>query len=89
MELWSIKFTMKCNQSKVWLQSENSLKNSQNKEKCFLFIAEVLRQFAKGKSYLLPTDLGKLIHAFVITRLDCCSGLDQSSCHRLQVVQKI
>ena len=50
-----------------------------------------LRTLAKTKCYLSPSDLGRVIHAFITTRLDYCNGLymgiDQSQLRRLQLVQ--
>ena len=50
-----------------------------------------LRLLASVKPYLSPTDLEKVIHAFISSRLDYCNslyvGLDQRSLRRLQLVQ--
>ena len=50
-----------------------------------------LRLLAKVKPYLSASDLEKVIHAVIFSRLDCCNsyvGLDQRSLQRLQLVQK-
>ena len=50
-----------------------------------------LRNINKIKSLLTTTDLEKLIHAFISSRLDYCNSLfttlSRSSLHRLQLVQ--
>lgn len=50
-----------------------------------------LRLLAKVKPYRLRKDFERVIHAFITSRLDYCNslyvGLDQSSLHRLQLVQ--
>ena len=50
-----------------------------------------LRLLARVKPYLSPSDLEKVIHALISTRLDYCNslyvGLDQRSLRRLQLVQ--
>ena len=50
-----------------------------------------LRNISKIKSFLTPTDLEKIMHAFVSSRLDYCNGLyttlSSSSLSKLQLVQ--
>ena len=50
-----------------------------------------LRLLGSVKPYLSPSDLEKVIHAFIFPRLDYCNslyvGLDQRSLQRLQLVQ--
>ena len=50
-----------------------------------------LRLLARVKPYLSPSDLEKVIHVFIFSRLDYCNslyvGLDQHSLQRLQLVQ--
>ena len=50
-----------------------------------------LRLIARIKAYIPPSDLEKVIHAFIFSRLDYCNalymGIDQSAIRRLQLVQ--
>ena len=50
-----------------------------------------LRNIAKIKPVISPSDLEKIMHAFVSSRLDYCNGLyttlSRSSIHKLQLVQ--
>lgn len=50
-----------------------------------------LRLISKARHYIPHSDLGKLIHAFVTSRLDYCNslyfGLNSPLLHRLQIVQ--
>ena len=50
-----------------------------------------LRLLAKVKPYLPPKDFERVIHLFIMSRLDCCNslyfGVDQCLLHRLQLVQ--
>ena len=50
-----------------------------------------LRTIAKTKAYLSHSDLERVIHAFITSRLDYCNalytGIDQSQLRRLQLVQ--
>ena len=50
-----------------------------------------LRNIAKIKPFLTPSDLSKVVHAFIFSRLDYCNSLytclTQKSIHSLQLVQ--
>ena len=50
-----------------------------------------LRLLARIKAYLPPSDLARVVHAFITTRLDYCNalyvGIDQAGLRRLQLVQ--
>ncbi|KAF7649803.1 hypothetical protein LDENG_00135890, partial [Lucifuga dentata] len=50
-----------------------------------------LKKISKIRSFLSPTDLHRVIHAFIFSQLDYCNALyaviSQSSLHQLQLVQ--
>lgn len=81
----------------VWLSPtlclniHSSFKFDKQASSVVKFCFHQLRLISKARHYVPHRDLGKLIHAFVTSRLDYCNslyfGLNSTLLHRLQIVQ--